>query len=275
MNNIKKLSAKQLASQITIARLSIEKYIQDENYKQEIDSLVSGGIGGFCVFNGSPNNTKNVIDVLQMKAGIPLLFCADFENGLPMRLTNGTEFPHAMALGKIKNSELVKPIAKAIAVESKVLGIHWNLAPVCDINSNEDNPIINIRSFGGNAEDVGINAKAYIEGTQSEKVLACAKHFPGHGDTDVDSHVGLPVLTRSKESIEKIELMPFAEAIKTGVKSIMVGHLSVPSIDNTGKPASVSKPIIDILKYEMNFKGIVLPDEADGGHTVVEVVIKL
>ncbi len=263
MSNINKLTTRKLAAQLVIPRLSIDRYTKEPEYKQQIHHLVNEGVGGFCIFQGSPQQVRIIIDDLQILSDIPLIFCADFEHGLTMRLDNGTEFPKAMALGKAGNLKTIKQVASIIAKEAKMVGIHWNLAPVCDINSNMNNPIINIRSFGESEDVVSNSANAYIEGTQREKVLSCAKHFPGHGDTDVDSHIGVPILNKTYDSFKNLELIPFEAAIRIGVKSIMVGHLAVPSIDDTGKPASISKPIIDILNNELNFKGIVLTDALD------------
>jgi len=263
MSNIKQLSPGKLAAQLIVPRLSINEYINNNDYKNQIIKLVNEGIGGFCVFAGSPQQVRNIIDDLQIMSDIPLIFCADFENGLTMRLNNGTEFPHAMALGKTNDSNITKQVASLIAQEAKIIGIHWNLAPVCDVNSNPDNPVINIRAFGEDTETVSDHAVAYIKGTQSEKCLSCAKHFPGHGDTDVDSHLGLPVINKSFEEIYDFEITPFIKAIENNVKSIMLGHLSVPSMDGSGKPASISGKVISYLKNELKYKGLILTDALD------------
>jgi len=223
--------------------------------------LVKLGIGGFCVFKGSQAETESMTAELQALATIPLIFSADFEYGLPMRLTGGTEFPHAMAMGQNESTEFTYTSAQAIAIETRSLGIHWNFAPVCDINSNPENPIINIRAFGETSDDVIKHSFAFIKGTQDKKVLACAKHFPGHGDTSVDSHLELPVLNRSEKEIRENELKPFIYAVENDVRSIMTGHLSVPSLDSTGLPASLSYKITtELLRDELNFKGLIITD---------------
>ena len=263
MSNIKQLSPRKLAAQLIVPRLSIDEYSKNQGYKNKIHELVKEGVGGFCIFGGSPQQVRHIIDDLQIMSEIPLIFCADLENGLTMRLDNGTEFPHAMALGKSNNLEITEHVGSLIAKEAKLIGIHWNLAPVCDINSNPDNPVINIRSYGENEEVVSNHSMAFIKGTQSEKCLSCAKHFPGHGDTDIDSHIGLPFVDKSIENLENEEIMPFSKAIKNNVRSIMISHLSVSALDNSGKPASISKPVIDYLKNILGYKGIILTDALD------------
>jgi beta-N-acetylhexosaminidase len=263
MSSIKQLSPAKLAAQLIVPRLSINDYLNDNEYKNKIHALINEGVGGFCVFGGSPQQVRNIIDDLQIITDIPLIFCADFENGLTMRLDNGTEFPHAMALGKANDVNATEKVASLIAQEAKLIGIHWNLAPVCDINSNPDNPVINIRSFGEDADAVSAHANAYIKGTQSEKCLSCAKHFPGHGDIDIDSHIGLPVINKSLEEIRNFEMLPFIKAIENRVRSIMIGHLSVPALDNSGKPASISRKVVDYLKNDLKYEGLILTDALD------------
>ncbi|OGU11988.1 MAG: hypothetical protein A2X61_12370 [Ignavibacteria bacterium GWB2_35_12] len=262
--NIESFNYNQLAAQCIIGRLSSDDYFKDIGYQENAKNLVKSGIGGFCVFKGTAADTKKMLDELQYLSEIPLFFCADFENGLPMRLLDGTAFPHAMAMGYADDSELTFQCAKAIAEEAKAIGINWNLAPVCDVNSNPQNPIINIRSFGENSSIVEKHSLAYVQGTQSVNVLSCAKHFPGHGDTDIDSHLSLPVLNKSREELNALELKPFMNAINNGARSIMVGHLSVPSIDDSGLPASLSKKIItDLLRKELGFDRLILTDALD------------
>ncbi|TAL69749.1 MAG: glycoside hydrolase family 3 protein [Bacteroidetes bacterium] len=258
------LSPLKLAAQCIIGRLSSEDYYKDINYRENIKSLVKSGICGFCIFKGTTSETKKMIDELQSLSEIPLIFCADFENGLTMRLQDGTAFPHAMAFGKADEIDLTFQCAKAIAEEAKAIGINWNLAPVCDVNSNPDNPIINIRSFGENSEIVESHSNEYIQGIQSVNVLSCAKHFPGHGDTAIDSHLSLPVLNKSREELFALELKPFINAINNGVSSIMIGHLSVPSFDDSCLPASLSKKIISsILKEKLGYNGLIITDALD------------
>ncbi len=258
----KKLTLKETAAQCIFPRLDVELYFKDPAEQARIKELVQEGAGGFCVFKGNKKMVSRAVSELQDLAEIPLLFAADFENGLPMRLADGTSFAHAMALGKT-DVETVYQTAKAIAKEAKQIGILWNLAPVCDVNSNPDNPIINIRAFGEDTEIVSILSEAYIKGTQDENMLACAKHFPGHGDTDIDSHLSMPVLKHSADKIRSVDLVPFKNASGKGVMSVMTGHLAVEAFDSADTPASLSENIINILRKEINFKGLVITDGLD------------
>jgi len=264
MLRIQDWASGKLAAQCVFPRLTTDKYFSDKEYKSNIEELVRDGIGGFCIFTGSAEDVGKMTSELQMLADLPLLFCADFEHGLPMRLHGGTAFPHAMALGMTGEPEFAYKIGKAIAIESKSIGIHWNLAPVCDVNSNLKNPIINIRSFAEDAETVSLFSSQFILGSQSEKVLSCAKHFPGHGDTSIDSHIALPSLDKTIEEIETLELKPFTKAIESGVKSIMAAHLAVPALDNSKLPASLSEKILtSLLRTEMKFEGLIVTDALD------------
>ncbi len=252
-----------LVAQCVFPRLDIYDYYEKSEYNRYIKKLVEFGVGGFCVFGGNLESVSNALSELQSYAQIPLLFCADFEYGLAMRLEEGTGFPHAMALGKVDDLEATEETANCIAKEAKELGIYWNLAPVADINSNPDNPVINIRAFGNNKELVAQHSVAYSLGTQKAKVLACAKHFPGHGDTDSDTHNGRVAIYLTQEDLNNRELEPFRQCIANGVKSIMVAHIDLPNID-TDYPASLSKKIVSgILRNEFNYQGIIITDALD------------
>ncbi|MDC1068980.1 glycoside hydrolase family 3 N-terminal domain-containing protein [Candidatus Kapabacteria bacterium] len=256
------MTDKQIASYCVFPRLNLDKFISDELYATKIIELVKSGVGGFCIFGKVKlDDVQKVINGLQNIAKEKLLFSADFEFGLPMRLLEGTAFPHAMALGKTGDEKSAFYAAQLIGRESKEIGIDWIFAPVCDINSNKNNPIINIRSFGENEEIVGKFAAAFALGLHESGIISTAKHFPGHGDTDLDSHLELPVVNGSKERLENLELKPFKKLIKNGVKSIMLGHLAVPAFDTSLTPASLSKPIIqDLLIKELGFDGIIISD---------------
>ncbi len=255
---------RKLAAQCIFPRLSVRTYNTNKEYREKIDRLAADGIGGFCVFDGGLDDTRYILQKINMAAETPLLFCADFEYGLPMRLDTGTEFPHAMALGMSGKPEHSYKTGRSIALEARAMGIYWNLAPVCDINTNRENPIINIRSFGEDAETVSKYSSMYIKGLQFEKVLACAKHFPGHGDTTKDSHIEVPLLNHSRERIEETEIRPFISAMDVKVKSIMAGHLSVPALDDSGTPASLSHKIITgYLRDKLGYKGIIVTDALD------------
>lgn len=260
MKKISEWTTTELAHQVVFPRLNIIDYILSDEYRNKIHTLVRRGIGGFCIFGGNVENVIRVINELQLNAEIPLLFAGDFENGLPMRLSEGTDFPHNMAMGKI-NTDYTSQMAQMIAIEAKAIGVHWNLAPVVDINNNPNNPVINIRSFGEDPITVSAHSQAFIQATQNERLLACAKHFPGHGNTATNSHLSLPVLDLTKEELQHTELLPFIAAINSGVKSIMLGHLALPKIDESGLPASLSSVIVqELLRSDLNFDGIVVTD---------------
>ncbi len=252
----------QKVAQLIMPRLDLRLFDENTNYRDFIYRLCELDIGGFCIFNGNMRKAYETISDLQKRVNIPLIFSADFENGLRMRLEDGTDFPHALALGHYGDAKAISETAKIIALEARSIGVCWNLAPVCDINTNPKNPIINIRSFGEEPEIVGIAVQSYIKSLQSFNVAACCKHFPGHGDTDIDSHLDLPIINKNLDQLLKLDLLPFIQAISLDVKSIMVGHILLPMIDKY--PATLSKLIInDLLRDLLNFNGIVISDAFD------------
>lgn len=258
------LSNEQLAAQCIMPRLVPRDYVDQEALRNEVSALIQRGIGGFCVFQGEADATTLLLHDLQKQSSIPLLFSADYEHGLPMRLQGGTDMPHAMAMMQSGSIDATKKAAAFIAKEAVTIGVHWNFAPVCDVNSDTHNPIINIRAFGEKPEQVEKYIRAYIEGTQSQSVMACAKHFPGHGDTSTDSHSALPVIDCTLEQLEEREFKPFKCAIDAGVRSIMIGHLSVPALDDSGLPASLSRKIMhDMLRNQWGYDGIIVTDALD------------
>jgi beta-glucosidase-like glycosyl hydrolase len=265
-----------LAARCVMPNVSEGTYSINSDYRENIHRLAASGIAGFCVFQGTVEKTAAMITTLQSIAGGTLLMSADYEYGLPMRLEGGTAFPQAMSIGKTNDTAITRKIAQAIAREARGIGIQWNFAPVCDVNSNPKNPIINIRSFGETPEAVVPHIVAMIEGMQSEGVIACAKHFPGHGDTAVDSHLSLPTLNYTLDRLESTELPPFRAAIDAGVRSVMVAHLAAPTLVTLGKefidensqfefdnnaPASLSRSITTgFLKNSLNFRGLTVTD---------------
>jgi beta-N-acetylhexosaminidase len=264
MKQISNWEINKLAAQVVFPRLNTYRYLIDENYKSQVSNLVKMGVGGFCLFGGNIEENIKVTNELQFKTDLPLLFCGDFENGIAMRLTEGTEFPHSYALGHLNSTDYTTKTAQAIAQEAKAIGAYWNLAPVADINSNPSNPVIGIRSFGETPEKVSAHVKAYIDGTQAENVLACVKHFPGHGDIDIDSHLELPIIKKTKSQLESFELLPFIAGFSSFVRSVMIGHLVVPSLDENNIPASLSVKIISkFLRNELGYNGLVITDALD------------
>ncbi|GAB2527500.1 glycoside hydrolase family 3 N-terminal domain-containing protein [Rufibacter soli] len=219
-------------------------------------------IGGLIFFQGGPVRQANMTNRYQRESKVPLMISIDGEWGLAMRLDSTTRFPYQMALGGIENEKLIYDMGAEIARQCQRLGIHVNFAPVVDVNNNANNPVIGFRSFGEDKYNVTRKALAYVKGMQDNKILANAKHFPGHGDTNVDSHYGLPVLHFSKLRLDSTELYPFRELFKNGLGSLMVAHMNIPVLDNTKDLAStLSKNIVqDLLKDEMKFKGLVFTD---------------
>lgn len=251
---------------LIIPRLEINKFIEDEEYKNFIFNLVNLYVGGFCIFEGNIENTIETINFLNkysqnVDKNYHLIFMADFEFGTAMRLEDGNSFPHNMALGNYNDLDFTYEISKQIALEIKALGIHWNLAPVVDINSNRNNPIINIRSYGENKDIVEKHSESFVRGHKEIGIITTIKHFPGHGDTSVDSHSDLPTLNKTITEFQNLELEPFVKHIKKNIDSIMIGHLHIQAIDNNAIPASISKNVISgLLKNDLKFGGIVITD---------------
>jgi beta-N-acetylhexosaminidase len=212
-----------------------------------------------------PLEAAMVTNQLQKDSEFPLIFAADFERGLAFRLKEVTDFPHAMAFGATGNAEFARQAGRITAQESRAIGVHWNWFPVADVNSNPANPIINTRSFGEDPKLVGAMVAAYIEGAHESGMLATAKHFPGHGDTDTDSHTSVPVINQDKAYFENVALPPFRAAIKAGVDAIMVAHIEAPALDpGPNRVASISPAIVTgLLKKQMGFTGLIVTDALD------------
>jgi len=209
--------------------------------------------------------TAALIERLQRRARIPLLVAADFETGTAMRIAEGTSLPHAMALAATGDPSAAYLAARITAAQARAVGVNWVLAPVADVNNNADNPIINIRSFSDDPAQVARFVAAVVRGLQDGGVLATAKHFPGHGNTSVDSHLGLPVISASLTQLEQMELVPFRAAIAAGVGSVMTGHLLVPALEaDPRRPATLSAAILQgLLRRRMGFRGLIVTDALD------------
>ncbi len=219
-------------------------------------------IGGLVFFQGTPERQAELTNYLQSQSRVPLLIALDGEWGLGMRLDGTIRFPYQMTLGALRNDSLIYAMGREVGREFRRLGIHMNFAPVVDINNNPNNPVINYRSFGMDRDKVARRGILYMRGMQTEGILATAKHFPGHGDTDTDSHLGLPVIRQSRTHLDSLELYPFRQMIREGVGAIMVAHLSIPSLDSTPhQPSTLSKSIVTgLLKEELEYKGLVVTD---------------
>ncbi len=216
---------------------------------------------------GQPLEAAALTNQLQSDSKLPLLFAADFERGLSMRLDGVTAFPSAMAFGATNDPHLVEQFGRISALESRAIGIQWNWFPVADINSNPANPIINTRSFGADPEQVSRMVVAYIAGAHTGGLLVTAKHFPGHGDTDTDSHLSLARVKASRDELDHVELVPFRAAIAASVDAVMIGHLTVPALEpDPDRPASISYRITtDLLQKQLGFHGLVVTDALDMG----------
>jgi beta-N-acetylhexosaminidase len=236
--------------------------LDSASVRELVDLIRRNKIGGLIIFAGEVYETAHLTNYLQHQAQIPLLVAADFEWGAAMRIDGTTLFPPLMALGAAGSEELAYEMGKTTAVEARAMGIHMTYAPVVDVNINPDNPIISTRSLGENPESVGRLAAAFIKGCQENGLIATAKHFPGHGDTAIDSHDLMPAVEADLNRLEKVELYPFARAIEAGVEAVMTAHLYVPALDPTpGLPATLSPLILtNLLRREMGFNGLIVTD---------------
>jgi beta-N-acetylhexosaminidase len=235
-------------------------------------------VGGLVLVNWSngrvmqkaqPHALGAFLNRMQRLARVPLLVAGDFERGASMRVDGTTVFPQAMAFGAAGDPSLTRFEGEVTAREARALGVQWLFVPVADVSNNPDNPIINIRSFGEDPQQVAVQVAAFIEGTRADphyRVLTTAKHFPGHGDTAVDTHLNLAVVNASRERLESVELVPFRAAIQAGVDSIMTAHLAVPALAPANVPATLSPAILTgLLREGMAFKGVVVTDALEMG----------
>ncbi len=246
----------------------------DPNWIQLRDSVRKYHIGGLCMsvpvdgpvlMRNQPYEAAELLNRLQKSSDLPLIFAADFERGVSMRLYGATVFPHAMAFGATGKPEDAEAFGRITALEARAIGVHWNFFPDADVNSNPANPIINTRSFGEDPKQVGELVAAYIKGAHEGGMLTTVKHFPGHGDTATDSHLGVAQVTGNRARLDSVELPPFQRAIAAGGDSVMVAHVTIPSLEpDTTRVATTSNAIVTgLLKDQMKFKGIVVTDALD------------
>lgn len=234
-----------------------------ERSEQQIERYVTQyKVGGIYFSKGDAMDHATATNWAQALAKVPLLVGMDGEWGLAMRLSNTVRYPRNMMLGAIRQDSLIYAYGEEMGKSCRTLGVHINFAPVADVNNNPDNPVIGTRSFGEDPQEVARRATLYMKGLQSQQVIAVAKHFPGHGDTQIDSHKALPVINHDLERLEQIELFPFRQLVKEGIDGVMVGHLYVPSLDEATKlPSSLSPSVINgWLKDKLDFKGLVFTD---------------
>ena len=226
------------------------------------DLIKNEHVGGIIFFQGTPEEIASLAIYYQSISKVPLLIAIDGEWGPSMRIEQTIRYPRQMMLGAINDNELIYRMGRDIGKQLKMLGIHVNFAPDIDVNNNPDNPVINSRSFGENRENVARKGILYMKGMQDEGIIAVAKHFPGHGDTDIDSHNELPVITYKYPRLDSLELYPFRALIDGGVSGVMTGHLSVPDLDTTPNlPSTLSAPnrvFVLILAGAIFFLGLVV-----------------
>jgi beta-glucosidase-like glycosyl hydrolase/CubicO group peptidase (beta-lactamase class C family) len=262
---LKTLSENEKIGQLIMVRLSAidlkTKVVSFYDTTVERD-ILEYNIGGICLFQGAPVKQANMINHLQSIAKTPILIAIDAENGVGMRMDSVSGLPRMMMLGALQDKSLVYKYGQWVGKQCKELGIHVNFAPVVDINNNPNNPVINDRSFGENKYKVADLAIQYMLGMKSEGVMGSAKHFPGHGDVDVDSHFALPIISKTREALDSLELYPFRKIFEAGIGSAMVAHLFIPSIDSSANRASSISPAIvnGLLKKEIGFNGITFTD---------------
>ncbi|MDP2997541.1 MAG: glycoside hydrolase family 3 N-terminal domain-containing protein, partial [Bryobacterales bacterium] len=219
------------------------------------------------VRNAEPHALGAFLNRMQKQARVPLIVAGDFERGASMRVAGTPRYPHAMAYGAAGDTRATRAIGAATAREARALGVHWLLAPVADVNSNPDNPIINIRSYGEDPAAVAAHVRAFVEGAGSDprnRVLVTLKHFPGHGDTALDSHLGLAATAADRARLERVELVPFRAGIAAGADAVMTAHMAVPALEPQPIPATVSAAILTgLLREHLGFQGIIATDAMD------------
>ena len=256
---------KKLTPDERIAQLMIVEAFSNKGKEHEEDVLRlirRYKVGGLIFFQGGPVRQAKLTNKYQAASKVPLLISMDAESGVGMRMDSAMQYPFPMMLGAINNDSLIYRMGEEIGREFKRLGMHLNFAPVADINNNPKNPVISYRAFGENKKDVASKSLAYMLGMQNTGIIATAKHFPGHGDTDVDSHYDLPIIPYGRGRLDTLELYPFRELIKSGVGGIMVAHMHMPKLDATPNlPSTLSKPIVTgLLRQELRYAGLVVTD---------------
>ena len=240
-----------------------------------IETALRYGAGGFILFGGTAEGVGELTDRLAREAGRPLLFASDLERGAGQQVAGLSELPPPRALASLHDPAVLRGAGILTAVEALSVGINWVLAPVADLDCEPDNPIVQTRAFGDEPGAVAAAATAWIVGCEAAGAMACAKHFPGHGRTRTDSHMGLPVVDAPADQMEA-DLLPFQAAIGAGVSSVMTAHVAYPALDPSGTPATFSKPILDILRHRFGFNGLIVSDAlmmegARGGRSQGEI----
>ncbi len=256
----KKLNRHDRIAQLLMVRAHTNKGVAYEDSVAEV--IQKEHIGGLVFFQGGPVRQAALTNRYQKLSRIPLLVAMDGEWGLGMRLDSTISFPYQMTLGAIRNNNLIYKMGQFVAKDFKRMGMQMNFAPDMDVNNNPNNPVIGFRSFGDNKYNVAKKGIAYLQGMQNCGILTTAKHFPGHGDTDVDSHQDLPLLPFTLQRLDSLEMYPFQQAVKAGITGIMIAHMNIPALDTTVHlPSTLSRPIVTgVLKDQLGFKGLVVSD---------------
>ena len=273
------LSLEEKVGQVLVAELvALYTHEQHPAFLYALDRIERFHVGSFILGGGSTLDIPLITNRLQKTSKVPLLINGDLESGMtytqPWRLSRGwtedlpkyiagggTQFPSQMAIGATGNPRFAYQLGRVTALEARAIGIHWSNSPVADVNNNPDNPIINTRSYGEDPADVARMVEAYVRGAQEAGMIATLKHFPGHGDTQEDTHRGLPLLPFDVERLRSVELVPFRAGIGAGARAVMTAHLALPKIDSTGRPATLSRPILTgILRDMLGFEGLIVTD---------------
>ena len=279
---MKSLSLRDKAAQVVMIPFSGHAMsTRTREYRKFVHLIRDVHVGGLILVNVAqgrlvqrpePHELASFVNRLQRMSRLPLMVSGDFERGASMRVNGTTVFPHAMAFAAAGDPALTRYEGEVTAKESRAIGVQWVFYPDADVNNNPDNPIINIRSFGENPQVVARHVEAFIEGAESDRrarVLTTAKHFPGHGDTAVDTHLGLATITGDRKRLDEVELVPFRAAIAKGVDSVMTAHISVPALDTGEAPATLSAEILTkLLREELRFQGLIVTDALDMGAIV-------
>jgi beta-N-acetylhexosaminidase len=266
-----RLTLREKAAQLVMPRLSGDYWASDAVAMDSALALVGEGVGGFIVGAGpSPYDIAEKLNTLQRAATVPLLIAADLESGPGTRIRGGAIFPGNMALGATDRELDAYEVGRVTALEGRAVGIHLDLAPVVDVNNNPRNPIINVRSFGEKPRRVAELGDAFIRGLREHGMLSTAKHFPGHGDTDTDSHIALPLISASRERLDSVELAPFRAAVRQGTDAVMTAHIALGQLGGASSlPATLSRFVLDtLLRRDLGFGGLVITDALNMGAIV-------
>jgi beta-N-acetylhexosaminidase len=272
---LKKLSPEEKVGQLFMIWVRVQFFnVQSPEFLQLREEIQKYHVGGFCMsvpvdgpflLRNQPLEAAELLNRLQTESKLPLLVSADFERGISMRLYGGTVFPHAMAFGADGSGSDAEAFGRITAQESRAIGVQWNFFPDADVNSNPANPIINTRSFGEDPHQVGDLVTAYLRGARQGGMMTTVKHFPGHGDTATDSHLGVAKVGGDMSHLQNVELPPFKQAIDAGVDSVMVAHVTVPALDTDPNHVATTSTAVttDLLKKQLGFKGLVVTDALD------------